>query len=302
MEGFVARKDICSFTEIRAMSERSDPKGLVQLGSHVAAIVAAGVLGWAVRDHGWLMIPAQMVLGILITFLFCPHHECIHWTAFASKRLNDGVAWVLGLIGFLPSLWFRAFHFEHHRETHLEDHDPELVDVKPDTKGALLFYLTGLKSFWYASLRIIVLHAMGRITDGFVPDDTARRAMVHQARLYLLIYGLVAAVAIWAGSWAPLIYWIVPMVLGAWSLRLYLLAEHTLLPHTQDMLQNTRTMRTTAPIRWLAWQMSYHTEHHLFPAVPFHALHKAFGKITPRHGALIPGYWHFTREYWASLK
>jgi len=66
------------------MSERSDAKGLIQLGSHVAAILAAGVLVWTVSDFWWLMILAQMVLGILITFLFCPHHETVHWTAFAS--------------------------------------------------------------------------------------------------------------------------------------------------------------------------------------------------------------------------
>ena len=85
-------------------------------------------------------------------------------------------------------------------------------------------------------------------------------------------------------------------------LRLYLLAEHTMLPFTEDMLQNTRTMKTNAVIRWLAWQMPYHTEHHTFPSVPFHALAAAYDKIAPRHGALIPGYAAFTRDYWRSLK
>lgn len=302
MEGFIARKDICSFTEVRAMSERSDAKGLVQLGSHVSAILAAGVLVWAVSDVWWLMIPAQVVLGILITFLFCPHHETVHWTAFASKALNDRVAWVLGFIGFLPSIWFRHFHFEHHRETHVEGRDPELADVKPTTRGAFLFYLTGLKSFWWSALSTLIRHARGIVTDDFVPDEAVKSAVVRQARLYLCGYALIALVAIAAGSWAPLTYWIVPMVLSAWSLRIYLLAEHALRPHTGDMLENTRTMKTNGLVRWLAWQMPYHTEHHTFPSVPFHALHLAYEKIKPRHGALIPGYTAFFREYWASLK
>jgi fatty acid desaturase len=302
MEGFIARKDICSFTEVRAMSERSDAKGLSQLGSHVAAILAAGVLVWAVSGTWWLMIPAQVVLGILITFLFCPHHETVHWTAFASKKLNDRVAWVLGFIGFLPSIWFRYFHFEHHRETHIEGRDPELADVKPVTKAAFLFYVTGIKSFWWSALRTLFLHAAGRVTDGFVPDAKAKAAVVRQARQYLAGYALIAVAAILAGSWAPLTYWIVPLALSAWSLRIYLLAEHTLRPHTEDMLENTRTMRTNALVRWLAWQMPYHTEHHTFPMIPFHALNKAFEKIAPRHGALIPGYGAFLREYWANLR
>lgn len=284
------------------MSERSDAKGLIQLGSHVAAILAAGVLVWAVSDFWWLMIPAQMVLGILITFLFCPHHETVHWTAFASKTLNDRVAWVLGFIGFLPSVWFRCFHFEHHRETHIEGRDPELADVKPTTPIAFLFYLTGLKSFWWSTAGVLIRHARGIVTDEFVPDEAVKSAIVRQARCYLSGYALIAMIAITVGSWAPLTYWIVPMTLSAWSLRIYLLAEHTLRPHGEDMLENTRTMKTNGLMRWLAWQMPYHTEHHVFPSVPFHALAAAHEKVKPRHGVLTPGYIAFFREYWASLK
>ena len=68
------------------------------------------------------------------------------------------------------------------------------------------------------------------------------------------------------------------------------------------MLTNTRTMKTNPVVRWLAWQMPYHCEHHTFPSVPFHALHLAYDKIAPRHGALIPGYAAFAVTYWKSLQ
>ncbi|MBT6202557.1 MAG: fatty acid desaturase [Rhodospirillaceae bacterium] len=302
MEGFIARKDICSFTEMRELSVRSDAKGLVQLGSHVGAIVAMGVVVWAVSGTWWLMIPAQVVMGVLITFLFTGLHETVHWTPFRTKWINDVVGTLLGFIVFLPFQWFRHFHFEHHRQTNLEGRDPELGEPKPGSRLAFLFYLTGLKSFWFSALRTLLLHAAGRLDDGFIPDEAARRRCVCQARCYLAGYGLIAAIAIWAGSLAPLTYWIVPMALSAWSLRLYLLAEHTLLPHTEDMLENTRTMRTNAVVRWFAWQMPYHVEHHVFPAIPFHALAATFEKITPRHQPLIGGYTAFFREYWAAVK
>jgi len=302
MEGFAAGKDICSFTEVRQMSERSDVAGLVQVGTQVGAIVALGVVVWAVGDRWWLMIPAQMAMGVLITFLFCGVHETTHWTPFRTKGLNDAVGTVLGFIVFLPFRWFRHFHFEHHRETHIEGGDPELGEAKPTGKLEFLFYLTGLKSFWLPALRTLLRHAMGRIDDGFIPDGTERRLCIRQARLHLLGYGLITLAAIVFRSWAPLTYWIVPMVLSAWTLRLYLLAEHTLLPHVPDMLENTRTMKTNALVRWFAWQMPYHVEHHVFPAIPFHRLHEACDRIAPRHRHLIPGYWHFFKEYWASCQ
>ena len=100
MEGFIARKDICSFTEMRELSVRSDAKGLVQLGSHVGAIVAMGVVVWAVSGTWWLMIPAQVVMGVLITFLFTGLHETVHWTPFRTKWINDVVGTLLGFIVF----------------------------------------------------------------------------------------------------------------------------------------------------------------------------------------------------------
>ena len=74
---------------------------------------------------------------------------------------------------------------------------------------------------------------------------------------------------------AALIYWVMPMLLGQPFLRLYLLAEHGGCPKVRDMLANTRTTKTTALVRFLAWNMPYHTEHHVYPAVPFHRLPEA---------------------------
>ena len=301
MQGFVAVRDICSFTEIRELSRRSDARGLAQLASHLAAVTLAAGVVWLVSGAWWLAVPAQVGLGVLITFLFCPLHETIHRTAFRSPWLNDLVAWILGFVVFLPSLWFRHFHFEHHRQTHIPGRDPELAEPKPATRIAFVFYLSGIRSFWWSNLKTILLHASGRVADGFVPDDSARAACIRQARHYLAGYLLIAAVALWAASLAPLVYWIAPLALSAWSLRLYLLAEHTLLPQKADMLNNTRTMRTNGAVRWLSWQMPYHTEHHVFPSIPFHNLHTAFDRISPRHGHVIPGYAAFAREYWASL-
>ena len=68
-------------------------------------------------------------------------------------------------------------------------------------------------------------------------------------------------------------YLVAPLVIGAPFLRAYLLAEHAGCDEVDgNMLANTRTLLTTAPVRLIAWNMPYHTEHHSFPAVPFHAL------------------------------
>ncbi len=95
--------------------------------------------------------------------------------------------------------------------------------------------------------------------------------MVVQAWSYLAVYA--------AGDAAPLVYWIVPMLLGQPALRAFLLAEHTGCPLVADMAANTLT---TAAVRLLGWNMPFHTEHDLYPAVPFHALPRLHSAIRDR--------------------
>jgi len=55
--------------------------------------------------------------------------------------------------------------------------------------------------------------------------------------------------------------------------------EHLGLSHEADILNNTRSTRTNALMRWLCWQMPYHTAHHSYPSVPFWQLRKLNDKI-----------------------
>jgi fatty acid desaturase len=56
------------------------------------------------------------------------------------------------------------------------------------------------------------------------------------------------------------------------------------------MLVNTRTTYTNGLIRFLAWNMPYHAEHHAFPAVPFHRLPEVNRAIRDRLKSTAPGY------------
>jgi fatty acid desaturase len=56
------------------------------------------------------------------------------------------------------------------------------------------------------------------------------------------------------------------------------------------MLENTRTTYTNAAMRFLAWNMPYHAEHHAFPAVPFHRLPEVNRMLAPRLKSTSHGY------------
>jgi fatty acid desaturase len=73
-------------------------------------------------------------------------------------------------------------------------------------------------------------------------------------------------------------------------MRLIRMSEHVGRPRVPDLLRNTRTVMSIAPVRWLAWNMAYHAEHHAVPGVPFHALPSLHRVLGPHLEDVQPGY------------
>ncbi len=283
---------------LKALAARSDAKGLVRLAGHLGALCTTGAaiaLSWGTV---WL-VPATALHGLVSIFLFAPLHETIHRTAFHSRRLNDAVAWLCGTGLVLPPAYFRAFHFAHHRHTQDPERDPELAVPKPAGLGTYLRAVSGLP-YWRERLATTLSHAAGRVTEPFVPPPRKAR-VVREARILLALYGALAAASVAAGSWLVVGYWLVPVLIGQPFLRLFLLAEHTGCPLVPDMLRNSRTTRSNAVVRWLAWNMPYHAEHHAYPALPFHALPGAHALLTDHIAVQASGYLAAHRRIIAGL-
>ena len=273
---------------IQDLSRRSDWHGLSQLATHFALLGITGYLVWASRGGLWLL-PAIMLHGVVLDFLFCALHESIHRTAFATRWLNDAVAFLCGVLLMLPYEYFRLFHFAHHRFTQDPLKDPELAGKKPSSIGAYLWFASGLPN-WWKRLTVTLRHALtGQVPEPFVPPSK-RPAIVREARLVWAIYAAVALVslALWRAD--ALVYWVLPAMAGQPFLRLFLLAEHTGCTFSNDMFANTRTTCTNAVVRFLTWRMSYHVEHHAFPSVPFHALARVNALIEDRIVEIGHGY------------
>jgi fatty acid desaturase len=275
-----------------ALTGRSDARGLVHLASHLGAIMVCGVLVGLGVPFWWLLLPVQ---GILIVFLFTLEHEATHKTPFASPWLNEAAGHGAGFLILLPFTWFRYFHLAHHRWTNLDGQDPELEGGKPETWRDWVVHVSGLP-YWRGQAALLWRLARGRERPGYLPESARGRATV-EARVMLAGYAVVAAGLLWS----PLLLWVwlLPVVLGQPFLRLYLLAEHGDCPRVADMFLNTRTTFTTAVVRWLAWNMPYHTEHHVAPLVPFHRLPALHDRMRTHLGVTVQGYGRFTRDYLA---
>jgi fatty acid desaturase len=286
---------------LRELSVRSDLRGAVQSIGHYGAIVLLGALISMVSSRWGVLwaLPLMAVQGYVVAFLFMAVHETAHKTAFRSRGLNLAVGHLSAFIIGLPYEYYCLFHWDHHRYTQDPDKDPELiVGVKPASDTQLAVAYSGLLQV-AGRLRLMLGHAItGNVTVPWIPESK-RAVIVGEARAYAALYVLLLALSLWFSSALLLWVWIVPLVIGQFFLRPYLYAEHTGCERTRSAFENTRTTYTGAVVKWFAWNMPYHVEHHAYPSIPFHALPKLNAIVDGEIVHRGHGYIRTTRETWA---
>jgi fatty acid desaturase len=286
---------------LRELSVRSNFPALIRVASHYGVIAVLGALIWLVTTQyglGWA-VPLIAVQGYFVAFLFMVVHETAHKTAFRNRALNLAIGHLSSFAIGLPYEYYCLFHWDHHRHTQNPDKDPELlVGPVPTSDAHLALAYSGLLQV-AIRIRLMLRHALtGNVTAPWIPANK-RRLIVTEARGYIAGYALLLA-ASWALATTILLWiWIVPLILGQSFLRPYLYAEHTGCERTRSAFHNTRTTTTGAIVKWFAWNMPYHVEHHAYPSVPFHALPRLNRIVADQIVYRGEGYLAVTRQTWA---
>jgi fatty acid desaturase len=215
-------------------------------------------------------------------------HETVHRTAFKSRWLNDAVGWFAGLLSFYNSSFYRPYHGVHHRFTQIAGKDPELEDKKPTSVASYVLEMSGVP-WWVGKLRTYVKLVLGQTQSFHFLNEQSGPLVVRSVRVQMLVYVGAQALSFWLSQPYFLLFWLAPVAAAQPLLRAILLAEHAGCSENSDGLSNTRTTYTLWPVRLLMWEMPYHAEHHLHPALPFFALARAHERIGPRLRHLARG-------------
>ena len=299
MEEVFSRRKIVEPAELKALNERSDLMGLMQMGSHLALIVALGVAHYLVMGTWWVLATG-FALGVSINFLYAAQHELSHWTVFRTRGLNEFFGRVIGFFMLFPRDFDLIMHYSHHRFTQNWDKDGELVR-EPYTLKTFLLWMSGL-TYWRNRIFGILRRANGTIIEPYIHKNEEAK-VVRESRLHLLGYAVIAGASFWFETAAVLWFWIVPMVLTKPVHQLQNTIEHLGLTHNNDIMTNTRSTRTNFFMRWLCWQMPYHTAHHMFPSVPFWKLKDLDSKIAASGNTVQKmGWFEFQMEAFKKLK
>ncbi len=269
---YVHRDDLLAPERLRELCRRSDARAGLQLASHLGAIAASGFALAATWGTAFA-VPVFLLHGVLLNWLYAAQHEMMHNTAFRTRALNELGSRLTGLVVLFPRDLDRIAHFRHHRHTADLQRDPELFDVPahaaPPGPWALAWRLLGI-GYWRRRLRYLLRLGIGDVSMVAFMSETEQRIVVREARMHLAVYAAVAGGAVLLHTWAPVIFWLGPLIAARGSHEIQNLCEHTGRPLSPDVFANTRVLRTNPLVRWLGWNMQYHCHHHLFAAVPFY--------------------------------
>ena len=201
----------------------------------------------------------QLGLAILM-------HDGAHGCLWPSEKLNLLLSqWFCAYPVFAETKAYRRYHLQHHARTQQDD-DPDLILSAP-------FPITRpsyRRKFWrdisgqtgYAQRKAQFLNALGDASWP-LPQRAAhfRQKLGPQILFNLVLLAGLAAAGVW---WAYPLLWLLPLM--TWMMvitRIRNIAEHAVVPDSNDPLRNTRTTQgglfRTAVHRALLRQLSSRT-------------------------------------------
>lgn len=229
------------------------------------------------------------ILSVLVYVLFCSvfnflgttgaMHEFAHGTVFTNKRLNKFFFHLLGILTWTNATLFRATHLNHHKNF-LDDDD---VEGHLGNNRKLSFVEIFGKVFISPSLFVrriyyVCLSIFGIIENralAKVIDDHSRKNVRIDALSITIFHSVIISSSFFSDSFFPIVFLTLPTFCGQYIPFVFANSQHNVgISNMDSYSQLTASVSLKLPVllRALYWNMNFHSEHHLAPAVPHYNL------------------------------
>ncbi len=274
---------------LMGLHERSDLLGWLQTLGYLGLLVLTGSLAFYSTTHWpwWVTVLLVFLHGTCFTFQINAVHELGHGTVFKTKWLNGLFEHVFAFLGWINHRMFDTSHVRHHQFTL---HPPDDLEVVLPIKLVLknffqqgFVHLMGIKWASTTNFRI----ARGKFCGDwelklFPEGDTAkRRPPVNWSRTVLIGHALIIVGSVLAAVFIHPRWLMLPLLTtfavfcGNWLFFSCNNTQHIgLQDNVPDFRLCCRTFTLNPFVQFLYWHMNYHTEHHMYAAVPCYKLGK----------------------------
>lgn len=297
--------------QLQAFNRRSDFRGFLQTAGYLGLLAATGVAAcFAWGRLAWPYVALLFFIhGMGWAFVINGFHEFVHSSVFQTKSLNTFFAHVFAFMGWYNPYEFWASHTEHHKFTLHPPQDLEVVlPVKLTLPGFLEFAFINPRLFWFTLAKTVRL-ARGRLhgpwENALFPPDfpEKKKPLVRWARFQLAGQAAIVAVSLvmhwW---WIPIAVTLAPFY-GGWLHYLCNNSQHAgLQDNVTDFRLCCRTITLNPFVEFLYWHMNYHTEHHMYAAVPCYRLRELHALIRADLPPTLHGLYPTWRQIGGILK
>lgn len=284
---------------LRQLMQRSDLRGWIQTLLHLGWFFCTATLAY----QAYLLIDAQnwyWSLPLLLLALFVHGtsgpfmglvaiHELQHRTVFKTRALNEFFEKIYAFISWSDYVWYLESHRRHHKATCFAEADGEIVLPQRINVRRPAFWLSLFgwypKATWLR-LRQTWRHANGKVTGSWnehvLPESDVRLRRRHRnwARFLLVGHGLLALLFVLSGHWFLIVVFTFGTQYCSWLGFLCGFPQHFgMQPQEPDFRANSRTFTCSPLVGFYYWNMQYHAEHHMYPAVPFYNLPRLRAEI-----------------------
>lgn len=298
------------------LMKRSNLPGFIQVFCQIGLFAFTGALAYMaflninVTNLVWsvpLLLVALFAHGTQGPFMgLVAVHELCHRTPFKTKALNEFFLRVYSFISWSDYVWFRPSHIKHHQLTVHKEFDGEVVlpaDLNfKDWKLWLAILAWNPQHIWN-KLKQFTKWSFGRIEGDWyqhiLPDakPELRREHRNWARFVLFGHIALAATFIMTGHWFLVVLFTLGTSYCHWLGFLCGTPQHYgMAPNVPDFRLCTRTYTCSLLPAFFYWNMQYHVEHHMFPAVPFYKLPKLRRAIEAELPPAPHGLWATWKE------
>jgi omega-6 fatty acid desaturase (delta-12 desaturase) len=276
----------------RALRDYRGPRparSVVEVAITILPFVGLWALTWAGLQAGYaialvLVIPAAAFL----VRLFMIQHDCGHHSFFRSRRANDWVGRIIGLLTMTPYAFWRYTHARHHA-SHGKLDGPRLGGINTLTVDEYRALPPGRRFRYRLYRHPLILFGLGPawifLVDNRLPMGFMKAGWmpwISTMGTNLAIAAGVAVMVTLVGA-GPFVLIHLPIVLlaasvGVWLFYVQHQFEHTYWAHDEDWrfheasLHGSSYYDLPAPLRWVTANIGVHHVHHLCSGIPGYRL------------------------------
>src|SRR6266404_1524614 len=236
----------------------------------------------------WIGVPLAILAGAFLVRLFIIHHDCGHGSFFKSRKANDILGFITGLLAFTPYYHWRWEHALHHASSG----DLDRRGTGDIWTLTVLEYLEASrwKRFAYRLARNpVVLFVIAPLYLFLIKHrlptlKASRRARHSVYWTNLAMFGMAAGLSWFFGLKAYLLLQLVVMMVagsaGVWLFYVQHQFEEVYWErgrewdYTTAALQGSSFYKLPKVLQWFSGNIGYHHIHHLSPRIPNYHLEK----------------------------